>query len=135
MLTLLQQQEWQLGNFLRSVYLDPASPSYIAGISPSTSIFNGSQVAVYADNDFPDNTVILDSAVALTQGLWPATPLQNITLANGTTITSPLGGYQYVPGPFIVYHIVQTTTTFSLVNGVNPDNDVSLEGTTDCTVR
>ncbi|KAH9922607.1 histidine phosphatase superfamily [Fomitopsis serialis] len=111
-----EQQEWQLGNFLRSVYLDPTSPSYIEGISPSTSVFNSSQVAVYADNDFPDDTVILDSAVALTQGLWPPTALQKITLANGTTITNPLGGYQYVP-----------------VNGINPDKDVSLEGTTDCT--
>ncbi|KZT67117.1 phosphoglycerate mutase-like protein [Daedalea quercina L-15889] len=111
-----EQQEFQLGGFLRSVYLDPTSPSYIQGISPSTSIFNSTQVAVYADNDFPDDTVILDSAVALTQGLWPPTPQQNITLANGTTITNPLGGYQYVP-----------------VNGINPDEDVSLEGTTDCT--
>ena len=63
---------------------------------------------MYADNDFPDNTVILDSAVALTQGLWPATPLQNITLANGTTITSPLGGYQYVPGLSLALHMGQT---------------------------
>ncbi|KAH9829698.1 uncharacterized protein C8Q71DRAFT_911751 [Rhodofomes roseus] len=107
----------QLSNFLRSVYLDRSLPSYIAGISPSTSIFNSTgQVAVYADNDFPNDTVILDSTAALTQGLWPATPLQNITLANGTTIVNPLGGYKYVP-----------------VNGINPDENVSPKGTTDCT--
>lgn len=44
--------------------------------------------------------------MALTQGLWPPTPLQNIILANGTTITSPLGGYQYVPGPCTVLSVL-----------------------------
>ncbi|KZT08653.1 phosphoglycerate mutase-like protein [Laetiporus sulphureus 93-53] len=111
-----EQQEWQLGNFLRSTYLDPTSPSYIQGIAPSTSIFNGSQVAVYADNDFPVDDVVMDSAAALVQGLWQPTPLQNITLANGTTITNPLDGYQYVP-----------------INGINPDLEFYLEGSTDCT--
>ncbi|KAI6011730.1 histidine phosphatase superfamily [Pisolithus marmoratus] len=29
--------------------------------------------------------------------MFPPTPRNKITLANGTTVTSPLGGYQYVP--------------------------------------
>ena len=41
--------------------------------------------------------VIFDSAIALTQGLWPPTPLQSTVLANGTNVTSPLSGYQYIP--------------------------------------
>ena len=37
--------------------------------------------------------VIYDSTVAMWQGLFPATGSSTITLANGTTVTSPLGGY------------------------------------------
>ena len=32
--------------------------------------------------------------VSLTQGLWPLTADNNITLGNGSTIVAPLGGYQ-----------------------------------------
>lgn len=42
--------------------------------------------------------VIYDSAVALSQGLWPISKNANTTLSNGTTVTAPLGGYQYIPG-------------------------------------
>jgi prostatic aicd phosphatase len=59
----------------------------------STGLFNPSEVYIQAD--FGDeNGVIYDSCVSLTQGLWPATLSNNITLANGTMITAPLGGYQ-----------------------------------------
>ena len=37
--------------------------------------------------------MIYDSAVAMWQGLFPATGSSTITLANGTTVTSPFGGY------------------------------------------
>ncbi|GBE85221.1 phosphoglycerate mutase-like protein [Sparassis crispa] len=57
----------------------------------------------------------MDSAAALVQGLWPAITLQNTTLANGSTIISPLGGYQYIP-----------------IKSVEPNEDVSLEGFTNC---
>ncbi|KAH9922608.1 histidine phosphatase superfamily [Fomitopsis serialis] len=110
-----EQEEWQLGALLRSMYLNESSSSYIQGIAPATSAFNLSQVQVYADNS-GEGSVIMDSAAALVQGLWQATDLQNTTLANGSTIISPLGGYQYVP-----------------INSVNPDGDITLDGTTDCT--
>ncbi|PCH40370.1 phosphoglycerate mutase-like protein [Wolfiporia cocos MD-104 SS10] len=110
-----EAQEWQLGNLLRSIYLNATSPSYIMDIAPYTSTFDGTQVEVYADNSGTDE-VIMDSCAAAVQGMWQATTAENITLANGTTITSPLGGYQYVP-----------------INAVDPDTDLSLEGTTDCT--
>lgn len=41
--------------------------------------------------------VIFDSSISVVQGLWPATTNYNTTLANGTTVVAPLGGYQYVP--------------------------------------
>ncbi|KZT67111.1 phosphoglycerate mutase-like protein [Daedalea quercina L-15889] len=108
-------KEWQLGALLRSIYLNESSSSYIQGIAPLTSAFNLSQVQVYADNS-GEGSVIMDSAAALVQGLWQPTDLQNTTLANGSTIISPLGGYQYVP-----------------INSVDPDGDITVDGTTDCT--
>ncbi|KAF9235189.1 histidine phosphatase superfamily [Melanogaster broomeanus] len=107
------QQEFQLGGYLRSIYLNESSPSYIPGIS--TGLFNQSQVYIRADLG-GEGGVIYDSCVSLTQGLWPATISNNITLANGTTIVAPLGGYQET----------------NQVDAVDPDLDVSLEGFLDC---
>ncbi|EGN98125.1 hypothetical protein SERLA73DRAFT_55599 [Serpula lacrymans var. lacrymans S7.3] len=53
--------------------------------------------------------------MSLVQGLWPPSPNNTVSLANGTTITAPLGGYQYVP-----------------IESVDPNLDVSLEGFLDC---
>ncbi|KAF9220493.1 phosphoglycerate mutase-like protein [Gyrodon lividus] len=106
------QQEFLLGGYLRSLYLDESSPSYIPGMS--TGLFNQSQVYIRADLGGEDG-VVYDSCVSLTQGLWPGTINNNITLANGSTIVAPLGGYQYVP-----------------IDAVDPNLDVSLEGFLDC---
>ncbi|KIJ60291.1 hypothetical protein HYDPIDRAFT_117370 [Hydnomerulius pinastri MD-312] len=106
------QQEFILGGYLRSIYLNESSPSYIPGAS--TGLFNQSQVYIRADLGGEDG-VVYDSCVSLTQGLWPVTTNNNITLANGTTVTAPLGGYQYVP-----------------IDAVDPNLDVSLEGFDDC---
>lgn len=97
MLTLdfFQQQEFQLGTLLRQLHLNSSSPSFIQGIT--TALFQQNQVQVRADAG-GEGGVIFDSAVALTQGLYPPTVLSNTTLADNSTITSPLGGYQYVPG-------------------------------------
>lgn len=62
-----------------------------------------------------EGSVIYDSAVALTQGLWPATSSSNTTLANGTTVVSPLGGYQYVG-----------------IESVEVEESYALEGWTEC---
>lgn len=106
------QQEFLLGSDLRSLYLNESSPSYIPGMS--TGLFNPSQVYIQAD--FGDeNGVIYDSCVSLTQGLWPATSSNNITLANGTMITAPLGGYQYIP-----------------IETVDPNLSIALEGFANC---
>ncbi|KAH7912873.1 histidine phosphatase superfamily [Hygrophoropsis aurantiaca] len=86
-------QEHQLGSFLRQTYLNPSSPSYIQGIN--TDIVDVDQLFVRADSG--GGNVVLDSAYGLLQGLYPPTRSSAITLANGSTITGPLGGYQYVP--------------------------------------
>ncbi|KAI0768869.1 phosphoglycerate mutase-like protein [Irpex lacteus] len=105
-------QEFALGNLVRTTYLDPNGPEYIGTTSP---LFNQSQVQVRADAG-GEGGVIFDSAIAVTQGLFPPNPANSITLANGTTVTAPFGGYQYVP-----------------IESVEPNQDVSLEGYTSCT--
>ncbi|KAI0330803.1 phosphoglycerate mutase-like protein [Cubamyces sp. BRFM 1775] len=109
-----EQEEFQLGSLLRSVYLSTSAPNYIQGIANATSLFQPTQVIVRADAG-DEGGVIYDSAVALVQGLWPVTPKASTQLANGTNVTSPLGGYQYIP-----------------IESVEPNEDVSLEGFTSC---
>ncbi|KAH7913424.1 histidine phosphatase superfamily [Hygrophoropsis aurantiaca] len=99
-------EEYQLGTYLRAIYLNATSPSYIPGIS--TGLFNQTQVFIQADLGGEDG-VVYDSCVSLTQGLWPPTTSNDITLANGTTVTAPLGGYQ-------------------AFETVDPNESVSLEG-------
>ncbi|KII86633.1 hypothetical protein PLICRDRAFT_43271 [Plicaturopsis crispa FD-325 SS-3] len=106
------QQEFQLGQLLRSLYLNSSSPSHIQGIN--ATIFNTSEALVRADAG-GEGDVIQASAASLVQGLWPASSAYNTTLANGTTIVGPLNGYQYVP-----------------IQSIEPDEDVSLEGFTSC---
>lgn len=55
---------------------------------------------------------MFDSAVAFWQGFYPPSTASNATLANGSMIVSPLGGYQYI-----------------LIDALLPSNDVSMEGT------
>ena len=90
-----QQQELQLGAFLRAQYLDPASPAYVQGLN--TDVANITQLDVRADAG-GGGSVILNAVQGLLQGLYPPTVDNNITLANGTTVVAPLGGYQYIPG-------------------------------------
>ncbi|KAK0503448.1 histidine phosphatase superfamily [Armillaria luteobubalina] len=103
----LQVQEFQLGQLLRSLYLNSSSPSFIPGIN--STVVNLDQIQVRADGG-DEGGVIVNSAMSLLQGLFPATSSYNVTLANGTNVVAPLGGYQ----------------------SVEPDNDVSLEGWTSC---
>ncbi|OBZ76808.1 Lysosomal acid phosphatase [Grifola frondosa] len=105
-------QEFQLGTFLRSTYLNQHSPSFIEGISADVVDIN--QLIVRADAAGEGN-IILQSVTGLLQGLFPPTPHNNITLANGTTVITPLGGYQYIP-----------------VESVEPDEDISLNSFTSC---
>merc|ERR1712093_399545 len=107
-----EQQEYQLGTTLRERYFEPSSSYYIDGLNGT--LVNASQVVMSADAG-GEGGVIFDSAVALTQGLFPASPSRNTTLANGTTIVSPLGGYQYLP-----------------VESVEGEEDYTLESWTDC---
>ncbi|KAJ7242866.1 histidine phosphatase superfamily [Mycena haematopus] len=106
------EQEFQLGQHLRSLYLNSSSPSFISGVN--STFVDQTQVVVRADAG-GELGVIYDSAVALLQGLFPANSNYSSDLANGTIVAGALGGYQYVP-----------------IESVEPANDVSLEGYTSC---
>ncbi|KAJ7852242.1 histidine phosphatase superfamily [Mycena leptocephala] len=101
-----------LGTQLRAAYLTPGSASYISDISGD--IADTQQVRVRAKAG-GEGSVVFDSAIALLQGLFPPSPRNKITLANGDIVTAPLGGYQYVP-----------------METVEPGNDRSMESWTDC---
>ncbi|KAH9480561.1 hypothetical protein JR316_0007161 [Psilocybe cubensis] len=105
-------QSFELGELIRSIYLSPSSPSFISSIDPD--LVQDSQIHIRADGG-GERGVIFNSAVSLLQGLFPPTPNYNSTLANGTVVVAPLGGYQTVP-----------------IESVEPDNDISLEGWADC---
>ncbi|KAJ8593684.1 phosphoglycerate mutase-like protein [Rhizopogon salebrosus TDB-379] len=93
------QQEYELGCFLRSTYLDPGSPSFIQNVS--TDVVNIDQLTVRADAG--GGNAILDSAYSLLQGLYPPTSKSQITLGDGQKVVAPLGGYQYVPVQSLEY--------------------------------
>ncbi|KAH9925895.1 phosphoglycerate mutase-like protein [Epithele typhae] len=107
-----EMQAYQLGQYLRRMYLSPSSESHIRGIH--ADLVDLSEVAVRVKVG-GEGAAVFDSATALLQGLFPPNPANRITLANETTIVAPLNGYQYVP-----------------VETVEASNDRSLEPWTGC---
>ncbi|GJC89447.1 testicular acid phosphatase [Colletotrichum liriopes] len=89
------QQCYEIGGDYRSRYLESDSTRRILGISEDEYV--SSQIYASA----PDQGILLNTATAFLQGLYP--PLVDLdaqvatsTLNNGSTSTSPLDGYQYV---------------------------------------
>ncbi|KAF5315099.1 hypothetical protein D9619_007012 [Psilocybe cf. subviscida] len=105
-------ESFNLGQLVRSIYLNESSSSFIAGVN--NSIVQDGQVQVRADGG-GERGVIFNSAVSMLQGLWPPNANYKSVQADGTTAQGPLNGYQTVP-----------------IESVEPDNDVSLEGWTSC---
>lgn len=107
-----QQQEFQLGQLLRKIYLDPSSPTFINGINHTFADQN--QIHARADAG-GEGGVIFNSALSLLQGLYPANQNDTTLLANGTSITSPLGGYQVCCKPYFLPFFFQYP--LSLIHG------------------
>lgn len=92
------QQNFMVGGAYRERYLSASSPQRIFNISEAKYV--PSQIYASA----PDQMVLLTTAQAFLQGFYPplsdipsATPeASTTTLNNGTTLSNPLGGYQYV---------------------------------------
>ncbi|KAK3306310.1 histidine phosphatase superfamily [Chaetomium strumarium] len=89
------QQVFQVGSDYRARYLSSASSSRISKISE----FEYVPAQVWASA--PDEPILLGTATAFLQGLYP--PLGDVQptltatgLANGSSVSGPLSGYQYV---------------------------------------
>lgn len=89
------EQCFDVGGQYRARYLDSDSSHRIAGISEFE--YDDSQIHASA----PDQGILLGTATAFMQGLYP--PLEDTNpdlgvteLSNGTETSNPLGGYQYV---------------------------------------
>jgi hypothetical protein len=87
------QEVYTSGQYYRSRYIDSNSSLRINGVS--TDIVKQSQISVSA----PDDDVLWPSAAGFLQGFYPAvgSGLDTQTLRNGTVVTSPLNGYQFIP--------------------------------------
>ncbi|GHJ87051.1 hypothetical protein NliqN6_3453 [Naganishia liquefaciens] len=104
-------QTYRSGQGARARYLGNGTER-IAGLQQSGIDLN--QVDFKADA--AEGQVILDSTYSFAQGMFPADLEQGtMMLGNGTSVTSPLGGYVYVP-----------------IESVESDEDISLEGWTSC---
>ncbi|PWN48111.1 phosphoglycerate mutase-like protein [Violaceomyces palustris] len=87
--SLGHNQNYQVGAHYRSTYLSNSSPLKILGISED--VYVPSQIFASA----PDQKILIETSTAFLQGLYPPINREEV-LNNGSTITSPLGGYQYV---------------------------------------
>ncbi|KAK4656477.1 hypothetical protein QC762_0036000 [Podospora pseudocomata] len=88
-------QNFQIGGDYRARYIESSSPHQILNISE----FNYVPSQIYASA--PNQGILLNTATAFLQGLYP--PLADLnpsiatqTLNNGSESTSPLNGYQYI---------------------------------------
>ncbi|KAH6612818.1 histidine phosphatase superfamily [Chaetomium sp. MPI-SDFR-AT-0129] len=86
---------FEAGTFTRARYLSSSSPHHIRGMSEAQYV--SSQVYASA----PDEPVLFQTATSFLQALYPPlgqsfTATQADKLANGSSVPSPLNGYQYV---------------------------------------
>jgi hypothetical protein len=79
------------GQYYRDQYISSNATSQIKAMSPDLAVL--SQLSVTS----PIDNVLQNSAQVFLQGLYPPTTMATQTLANGTKVNSPLGGYQYIP--------------------------------------
>ncbi|KAH7364315.1 histidine acid phosphatase-like protein [Rhexocercosporidium sp. MPI-PUGE-AT-0058] len=112
------QQVWQSGNFYRNRYVDANAPSPIFGLA--TDIVKTSQLSVEA----PVDTVLQNSAAGFLQGLYPPVgpTLGTQSLANGSSVASPLNGFQLIP----------VNSVSSASSGANSENSGWLQGQSGC---
>lgn len=109
---------FQSGSYYRSRYIDSNATNPIFGIN--SDLVKDSQLNVQS----PTDTVLQNSATGFLQGLYPpvGATLGSEAIANGSTIQSPLGGYQLIP-----VSVLAPTSAVS-----QPGDAVWLEGTTGC---
>ncbi|KAK3687620.1 histidine phosphatase superfamily [Podospora appendiculata] len=86
------EQVFTSGSWYRDNYISADAPSRINGVSSDLAVLSQLSITSSIDN------VLQNSAQVFLQGLYPpAGNLATQKLANGSSINSPLNGYQYIP--------------------------------------
>ena len=108
-------QVYTSGEYYRDRYIVTDAPYRISGIN--TDLVLQTQIQASA----PIDTVLQNSATGFLQALYPpvGSGLDTETLRNGTTITSPMQGYQLIP-----LGVAES--------GSGSEDSTWLQGTTDC---
>ncbi|KAJ5908696.1 hypothetical protein N7495_001378 [Penicillium taxi] len=108
------REVFQTGTFYHNRYILNSSDHKIEGISEY--VVKAKQVNASA----PSDAVLQNSATGFLQGVYPPVGSKAIqTLGNGTTVESPLGGYQ----------LIQIS---SISSGSNSESSAWLQGSTGC---
>jgi hypothetical protein len=103
------------GTWFRNRYIASNASSQIAGIA--SDLVSLDQLAISA----PFDNVLMPSATGFMQGMYPPAGSQqgSTSLRNGSTVQSPLNGYQIIP-------IEQTTS------GTGSESSAWLQGSSNC---
>jgi prostatic aicd phosphatase len=120
--TLGKNQVFESATYFRDLYLDSSSPDFIVDVD-TDYLYNQIYIAApYVQTEpslmFRNQDVLGMTATAFLQGFYPPSEsATDQTLTNGTTLTDPLDGYQYV-----------------LINGIpaNAPDTIWIEGDVDC---
>lgn len=105
------------GTYYRSQYISSNATTPIHGISSDIAVL--AQLSVTS----PIDNVLQSSAEVFLQGLYPPAGAASVqTLANGSSVEAPLGGYQYVP--------VQATT--NAATGSSAESNEWLQSSSGC---
>jgi hypothetical protein len=111
------QEVYSAGSFYRARYLDDSSPTKIYGISQDVALLSQLNIESPVDN------ILQNSAQGWLQGLYPpvGTAASTQTLANGTSVSAPLNGYQLIP-----------VNTIGSASSADPEDNVWLQGSSGC---
>ncbi|KAI9763047.1 MAG: hypothetical protein M4579_000111, partial [Chaenotheca gracillima] len=108
-------QVFTSGQWFRNRYVSSSASSRIAGVN--TDVVKQSQIVAQA----PEDNVLWNSASGFLQGLYPpvGSDLGSQKLRNGSTVQSPLNGFQIIP-----IHTVAT--------GTGSEDSAWLQGSSNC---
>ncbi len=109
------REVYMSGQYYRSRYIDDDATYRVSGIN--TDVLLESQIQASA----PVDTVLQNSAMGFLQALYPpvGSTLDSETLANGSSVTAPMNGYQLIP-----VEIVES--------GSGSENSDFLQSTSEC---
>lgn len=116
MTALGADQVFRSGQHIRSLYVASNASSRISGLSPD--VLSAPQLSLLS----PVDVVLQNSAQVFAQALYPPTAAATETLADGSRVQAPLGGYQYFP--------VEAVTSAATASGA--EDTAWLQGTSGC---